>query len=108
MVSGRNNSTGSLDRRLGRGRAAAAVLAAAALLGCAGPSPDDPYHYAVEQIRTRYVEAVGEERLQSYSLKGILTRLDPHSDYLDEPEYRALLSQTRGEYSGIGALIAGD
>src|SRR4051794_9627510 len=77
---------------------------AAALFGCA----TDPYGEAVEQIRARYVEPVGEERLGPQSLKEILTGLDPHSDYLDPAAYRSFVDDARGEYSGIGVLLGDD
>jgi len=83
-----------------------AFAGALALLGCAAPAErSDPYAYALQEIRTRYVETISEEQLQANSLKGILTGLDPHSDYLDEADYRALISDARGAYSGVGALL---
>jgi carboxyl-terminal processing protease len=96
----------SIERTRHHAKIAFAAAGALALLGCAAPAErGEPYDYAFEQIRTRYVDPVPEERLQAYSLKGILTGLDPHSDYLDEGQYQTLLNDTRGRYSGVGAMF---
>ncbi|MGH6990809.1 MAG: S41 family peptidase, partial [Stellaceae bacterium] len=37
---------------------------------------------------------------------GMLSRLDPHSEYLDETEYQELISDSEGEFAGIGIEIS--
>jgi carboxyl-terminal processing protease len=102
----RKDDMRSIERARSRATIAFAAAGALALLGCAAPAElGEPYNYAFEQIRTRYVDPVPEEKLQAYSLKGILTGLDPHSDYLDEAQYQTLLNGTRGKYSGVGAMF---
>ena len=32
----------------------------------------------------------------------MLTRLDPHSDYMDQDQYQQMSAVTRGEFGGIG------
>jgi carboxyl-terminal processing protease len=98
-----------IERRRGGAAIALALVAALALLGCAAPSGrDDAYRQAIDEIRTRYVEAIDEKQLHAGSLKGILNGLDPHSDYLGESEYREVLADARGEYSGIGVQLSDD
>jgi carboxyl-terminal processing protease len=87
------------------------------LLACsaAGPttsSARDPdlalYRNVLDRVRESYVEPVGEDSLVTNSLKGMLTGLDPHSDYMSEQEYREMLADNQGEFAGIGAELTRD
>ncbi len=62
----------------------------------------------MDKVRSSYVEPVKEDQLTRDSLKGMLTGLDPHSDYMDESEYQEMLSDSHGEFSGIGAELTRD
>ncbi len=42
------------------------------------------------------------DELTEDALKGMLTRLDPHSDYMDQDQYQQMTAVTRGEFGGIG------
>ena len=92
-----------------------------ALAGCAetsspphaaATSTQDPdlvfYRSVLARVRRNYVDPVNENRLVDDSLKGMLTGLDPHSDYLDEQEYQDLLDDSAGEFAGIGAELTRD
>jgi carboxyl-terminal processing protease len=59
----------------------------------------------MERVHSSYVKPVTDNELVKDALKGMLTGLDPHSDYMDEREYRELVMQTRGELAGIGAEL---
>jgi carboxyl-terminal processing protease len=63
------------------------------------------YNRVLDRVRASYVEPVDETKLVTSSLKGMLTGLDPHSDYLNESEYHDLLDESEGEFAGIGAEI---
>jgi carboxyl-terminal processing protease len=39
------------------------------------------------------------------ALKGMLTRLDPHSDYMDQEQYQQMTAVTRGQFGGIGVEL---
>jgi carboxyl-terminal processing protease len=56
----------------------------------------------IRQVEHSYVEPVNGQKLEQDALKGMLTRLDPHSDFMDEQQYRQLIGATRGEFGGIG------
>ena len=91
-----------------------AAIAVLALAGCAGQSQtggagDESdlalYRSVIDRVRSSYVEPVGEDKLVENSLKGMLTGLDPHSDYMTESEYEDMLDDNSGEFAGIGAEL---
>ncbi|MDE2228642.1 MAG: S41 family peptidase [Alphaproteobacteria bacterium] len=85
--------------------------ASAAPAAVATPSHDTDmklYTRVLDRVRASYVEPVSEDKLVANSLKGMLSALDPHSDYLDESEYQDLLDESEGEFAGIGAEITRD
>jgi carboxyl-terminal processing protease len=61
---------------------------------------------AMQQVEKNYVVPVQSEKLVDNALKGMLTRLDPHSDYMDEREYQELLATTSGAFGGVGIEIS--
>jgi len=61
---------------------------------------------AMRQVEKNYVVPVKSERLVDNALKGMLTRLDPHSDYMSAREYRELLATTSGRFGGVGIEIS--
>jgi carboxyl-terminal processing protease len=72
-------------------------------------SPD--YHMlqvfgdVVTAINQQYVTPVDDKKLIQAAMSGMLTSLDPHSDYLAPDSYNDLQDQTRGEYGGLGLEI---
>jgi carboxyl-terminal processing protease len=95
--------------------AAALTVVLLALAGCSNmhPAASDTADAALirdvmDKVRSSYVEPVSEDQLTRDSLKGMLTGLDPHSDYMDESEYQEMLSDSHGEFSGIGAELTRD
>ena len=61
---------------------------------------------AMRQVQQSYVVPVKPDQLVDGALKGMLTRLDPHSDYMTEREYRELISTTSGQFGGVGIEIS--
>ncbi len=57
------------------------------------------------QIRSSYVEEVDDETLLENAIRGMLSGLDPHSDYLDSSSFDALQSHTTGEFGGLGIEV---
>jgi carboxyl-terminal processing protease len=98
-------------RRLAVAFTASALLSLSACAGTA-PASKEPdlalIHRVMDRVKTSYVEPVDEKQLTRDSLKGMLTGLDPHSDYMDETEYQEMLSDSHGEFTGIGAELSRD
>ncbi|HXE16248.1 MAG TPA: S41 family peptidase [Stellaceae bacterium] len=59
----------------------------------------------MDRVEADYVVPVAQKKLVVDGLKGMLSGLDPHSDYLDENEYQELISDSEGEFAGIGIEI---
>lgn len=58
-----------------------------------------------EQVRANYVEPVEDKKLIEYALNGMLTSLDPHSNYMSEDETKAMSVQNKGEFGGLGIEV---
>jgi carboxyl-terminal processing protease len=94
-------------------RTAVALVATMMLHGCdstgagAASANGDPVDLGLVQdvakkIEHDYVAPVSGSELTDDALKGMLTRLDPHSDYMDRDQYQQMNAVTRGEFGGIG------
>jgi carboxyl-terminal processing protease len=97
-------------------RAAAAILLTLTLDACgsagAGTAayPADAgdlglIQEAMKQVERNYVAPVTGGELTKDALKGMLTRLDPHSDYMDQDQYQQMTAVTRGHFGGIGVEL---
>lgn len=58
-----------------------------------------------ERIKTAYVEPVDDSVLLENAIRGMLSGLDPHSNYLDPREFRELRVNTSGEFGGLGIEV---
>lgn len=56
-------------------------------------------------IEENYVEEVSPKDLIYGALRGILSTLDPHSQFLDVDTYNELKVQTQGKFGGIGIEV---
>ena len=56
-------------------------------------------------VRQAYVEKVDNKTLMRAAISGMLTGLDPHSEYLDKEGLQALTEDTTGAYSGLGIEV---
>jgi carboxyl-terminal processing protease len=56
-------------------------------------------------IKSDYVEPVGERKLLTQAMSGMVAALDPHSAYLDRKAYRELREGTEGKFVGLGIEI---
>ena len=57
------------------------------------------------QVRRNYVEEVDDRTLLDAAIRGMLSDLDPHSDYLASQDYKNLDDTAHGHYSGIGVDV---
>ena len=73
-----------------------------------GPSPTDLalIDGVIQLVERGYVHPVDSHTLAKDALKGMLTRLDPHSDYMDEAEFKESQSDLSGRFGGLGIQIS--
>jgi carboxyl-terminal processing protease len=58
-----------------------------------------------EKVRINYVESVSDEVLFDNALRGLLSNLDPYSDFLDAQTYDAIIDFTDGEIGQTGLVV---
>lgn len=56
-------------------------------------------------IKDFYVKKVGDRSLLDDAIRGMVSGLDPHSEYLDSDAYKTLLMTTSGEFGGLGIEV---
>src|ERR1051326_3307075 len=59
-----------------------------------------------ELVRANYVDDVTDETLVEGAINGMLTSLDPHSNYLNAKNFNDMKVQTRGEFGGLGIEVS--
>jgi carboxyl-terminal processing protease len=59
----------------------------------------------LERVRAEYVEPVDDSVLIESAVRGMVTDLDPHSQYLNSDEYEEVRISTSGNYSGVGLEV---
>ena len=59
----------------------------------------------LERVKRDYVEPIDDAVLLESAIRGMVSDLDPHSQYLDADEYRDIRISTTGSYTGIGIEI---
>jgi carboxyl-terminal processing protease len=90
----------------------------AATMGLLGQSalattepPAETYHMlelfgnVLDVVDHQYVKPVDNKTLIQAALSGMLTSLDPHSDYLPPQAFTDMEDDTRGEYGGLGLEV---
>ncbi len=63
------------------------------------------FSYALTTIQSEYVDDKTPKDLIYGSLKGLLSSLDAHSQFMDQDDYKELKSETEGKFGGIGVEI---
>ena len=56
-------------------------------------------------IKTEYVEPVDEKKLITDAISGMVSSLDPHSQYFDKKSYKEFREGTTGRFVGVGIEI---
>ena len=59
------------------------------------------------RVQADYVDPIDTGTLIHHALDGMLSRLDPHSGYLDAKEWREMQVETRGRFGGLGMTVTG-
>ena len=60
----------------------------------------------MKRVKSDYVESIDDRKLMESAIRGMVSDLDPHSQYLDAEEYRDIRISTTGSYTGIGIEVA--
>ncbi len=78
--------------------------------------PVDPTAYeqlsvlarALQLVKQDFVDEtkVGYKDLVQSALRGLLSSLDPHCQFLDAKEYKSVQEDTRGRFSGVGLVVS--
>ncbi len=61
----------------------------------------------VEMIRDEYleIEKTDYDKMTYTALRGLLTSLDPHSQFLDPDHYKMIRTETEGQFGGLGISV---
>ena len=62
----------------------------------------------LERVRNDYVEPVTDDQLIEAALNGMLTSLDPHSNYMNAKNFKDMQVQIKGEFGGLGLEVTQD
>jgi len=68
----------------------------------------DRFTNAISEIKDYYVQPINDKKLLEDAIRGMLTGLDPHSEYLDEEAYKTLMMSTSGAFGGLGVEVTGE
>ena len=60
----------------------------------------------LELVKRDYVEPIDDAELLESAIRGMVSDLDAHSQYLDADEYRDIRISTTGSYTGVGVEVA--
>src|SRR5579863_6843920 len=102
-------------KRLGMIAAAAAAVFLFTLhqdVGAASSNTPDTYKQlnlfgdVFDLVRADYVDDVSDDSLVEGAINGMLTALDPHSNYLNAKNFNDMKVQTRGEFGGLGIEVS--
>ncbi len=58
-----------------------------------------------DRVRKEYVDAPDEQELIRAAINGMLTSLDPHSNYLDPASFATVQEDTSGQFGGLGIEV---
>ena len=58
-----------------------------------------------KKIKDQYVDEVDDATLLNYAIEGMVSKLDPYSDYLSKDDFSELRIGTTGKFGGIGIEI---
>jgi carboxyl-terminal processing protease len=59
----------------------------------------------INTVKTSYAKNISDKKLLEDAIRGMVNNLDPHSEYLDEDAYKALMLSTSGEFGGLGIEV---
>lgn len=60
----------------------------------------------MDRIKRDYIEPIDESKLVESAIRGMVSDLDRHSQYLDADEYEDIRISTTGSYTGVGIEVS--
>ena len=60
----------------------------------------------MERVRRDFVDPIDDTELMDSAIRGMVSGLDRHSEFLDAEEYRDVRDSTSGRYSGVGLEVS--
>jgi carboxyl-terminal processing protease len=88
-------------------------ISAAAATAIKQPSTDAEVYRALELfgdafsiVRANYVDNVSDKQLVQGAINGMLSALDPHSNYLDTTDLDDMNVESHGEFAGVGIDVS--
>ncbi len=65
------------------------------------------FNDAIQKIRKEYVDGkdLTYQQLVYSALKGVVGKLDPHSEFLDADSFQQLQDDTEGQFGGLGLVV---
>ncbi|MDI6840753.1 MAG: S41 family peptidase [bacterium] len=63
------------------------------------------FNYVLKLVQENYVQELNPSDLVRSAIRGMLSKLDPHSVYLTQRDYRELRIHTTGKYGGLGFVV---
>lgn len=66
------------------------------------------FEQALDKIRNEYVDGTNltYRGLVYAGIKGMVAKLDPHSEFLDPSDYQELQADTEGQFGGLGLVVS--
>src|SRR4029079_2234176 len=61
---------------------------------------------ALDQVERNYVKEVDRKELMEGAIKGMLSKLDPHSSYIAPSDLEKFRSSVENEFGGIGITVS--
>ncbi|WP_225747821.1 S41 family peptidase [Eikenella sp. Marseille-P7795] len=75
------------------------------------PLPVDSLRTMAEvysQVKANYYQDKTDEEILEGALKGMVSHLDPHSEYMNTKDYADLQENTKGEFGGLGMEVSSE
>lgn len=63
------------------------------------------FAHLVDVVESNYAEDVDSEEAVYGAIRGMLRKLDPHSNFLDPKTYKGMREEQRGHFSGLGIVV---
>ena len=88
---------------------------AAAAAAAEDAKPDEDYYElyktfadTLDQVERNYVEGISRRELMEAAIEGVLSKLDPHSNYINQDEINQFKAAVESQFGGIGIQITID